>query len=99
MGTREGNKEQGTSISSRTRTFKQHQLSHSLRNFRIEGGNGVSHDLLDLGGRGRIVVGEDLEGDLVFLLRPPDLVVQLGVMEREAAVDRETLERVLVLLQ
>ena len=44
------------------------------------------------------MVGEDLEGHFVLLLRPVDLVVELGVVEGKAAVDGERLGSFLVVL-
>ena len=44
------------------------------------------------------MVGENLQGHLVLLLRPPDLVVELGVVQSQAAVHGERLEGLLVLL-
>ena len=44
------------------------------------------------------MVGENLQSHLVLLLRPPDLVIQLGVMESQAAVHGKRLEGLLVLL-
>lgn len=56
-------------------------------------------DLVHLVDGAGVVVGEHLERDPVLLLRPADLVVELGVVQRQAAVDREDLERVLVVLE
>ena len=44
------------------------------------------------------MVGENLQGHLVLLLRPPDLVVQLSVVQSQAAVHGKRLEGFLVLL-
>ena len=44
------------------------------------------------------MVGENLQSHLVLLLRPPDLVVQLGVVQSQPAVHGERLEGLLVLL-
>lgn len=43
-----------------------------------------------------VVVAEDFEGHLVFLLGPGDPVVELGVMQRQTAVHGEHLERLFV---
>ena len=45
------------------------------------------------------MVAQHLQGDLVFLLRATDLVVQLGVVQGEAAVDGEDFEGVFVSLK
>ena len=44
------------------------------------------------------MVGENLQGHLVLLLRPPDLVVQLGVVQSQSTVHGKRLEGLLVLL-
>ena len=44
------------------------------------------------------MVGENLQSHLVLLLRPPDLVVELGVVQGQAAVHGKRLEGLLVLL-
>ena len=46
-----------------------------------------------------IVIGEHLQGNLVLLLTPPNLVIQLGVMESQATVNSKGPKRLLVLLQ
>lgn len=56
----------------------------------------LDQTMLHLLRRARVMVAEHLEGDAVLLLRPPDLVVQLGVMQCEAAVHGERFERLLV---
>lgn len=45
------------------------------------------------------MIGEHLQGNLVLLLTPPNLVVQLGVMESQATVNSKGPKRLLVLLQ
>ena len=44
------------------------------------------------------MVGENLQGHLVLLLRPPDLVVQLGVVQGQSTVHGKRFEGLLVLL-
>ena len=44
------------------------------------------------------MVGENLQSHLVLLLRPPDLVVQLGVVQGQSTVHGKRLEGLLVLL-
>ena len=47
---------------------------------------------VDLCRGGHVVVGEHLEAHLQLLFRPPDLVVELGMMQSQPAVNRKCLE-------